>query len=73
MSLPVTQQDFVDLYNAWKSGVLTVTFSGPPARTVTYQSLEAMSAILGRMDRQLSSAPVTRHVSYRSGFGKSDI
>ena len=38
------------------SGALTVTYDGPPRRSVTYQSLEAMRALLVEMELSLSRA-----------------
>lgn len=44
-----TQADIDKLKAAVASGVLTVSYAGPPARTITYQSLGAMRALLAEM------------------------
>jgi hypothetical protein len=54
-------------------GVQSMTFAGPPQRVITFPSLESMRALLAQIDRQLSGAPVTRHISFRTGFGRSDV
>lgn len=46
------------------SGVLTVHYSGPPARTVTYHSLAEMRALLAEMAASVEVAAGTRQ-SYR--------
>lgn len=44
-----TQSDIDSLKAAVASGVLSVTYSGPPQRTVTYHSLSEMRALLTEM------------------------
>jgi hypothetical protein len=44
------------------SGVLNVTYDGPPRRSVTYQSLQEMRDLLAEMERALNS---TTARSYR--------
>lgn len=44
-----TEDEIAALKAAVASGVLSVTYNGPPARTVTYQSLEAMRDLLAEM------------------------
>ena len=51
-----TQSERDTLRAAVASGILTVTYDGPPRRSVTYQSLEAMRQLLSEMDRSLASA-----------------
>jgi hypothetical protein len=43
------QADIDTLKAALKSGVLSVTYSGPPSRSVTYQSLSEMRKLLAEM------------------------
>lgn len=59
-----TQEDLDTLKAAVRSGVLTVSYNGPPARTVTYQSLDAMRSLLAEMRREVSGS-TTR--GYRLG------
>lgn len=49
VTLEWTQEDVDKLKAAIVSGVLTVSYNGPPARTITYQSLTAMRALLADM------------------------
>jgi hypothetical protein len=50
MAAPLwTQADVDSLKTAVASGVLTVSYSGPPARTVTYQNAAEMWALLARV------------------------
>lgn len=50
-----TQAEADALKAAIVTGVLSVTYSGPPSRTVTYQSLDAMRALHAAMLRDLSA------------------
>lgn len=66
-----TQADIDTLKAAVGSGVLTVTYSGPPSRTITYQSLDAMRSLLAEMIRQVSgstAAPPYRLAAFKKGF-----
>lgn len=63
-----TETDIATLKKAVASGVLTVSYDGPPRRTITYQSLSDMRALLAEMNRQVSSAPSHRHVVWKKGF-----
>lgn len=67
-----TQADIDRLKEAVSSGVLTVSYAGPPARTITYQSLDAMRALLAEMVAQVGTAAGTRtryrRVATRKGF-----
>lgn len=49
VTLVWTQTDVDTLKAAVASGVLTVTYSGPPTRTVTYQNLPEMRAQLAQI------------------------
>ena len=55
-----TVEEYNSLRAAVASGVLTVTYSGPPSRTVTYQSLSAMRSLLAEMVISLDSVSGTR-------------
>lgn len=63
-----TQADIDKLRAAVASGILTVSYAGPPARTITYQSLDAMRALLAEMVRQVSGSTPVRLVSFNKGF-----
>lgn len=67
-----TQTDIDALKAAVASGVLTVSFSGPPARTITYQSLESMRSLLAEMVAEVGAAagtrPAFRLASTNKGF-----
>lgn len=71
MATTWTQGDIDALKPAIAASVLTVTYAagaGMPSRTVTYQSLGAMRALLAEMVRQVSGAPTFRRVSFSKGF-----
>lgn len=51
-----TQDDIDTLKAAVRSGVLSVSFSGPPSRTITYQSLDAMRSLLAEMEAAVTAA-----------------
>jgi hypothetical protein len=51
-----TQSDIDTLKAAMATGILTVTYDGPPRRSVTYQSLDAMSKQLSQMQRSVAQA-----------------
>ncbi len=63
-----TQADVDTLAKAVASGVLSVTYDGPPRRSVTYQSLDSMRALLAAMRRSASGSPSARLVTTRKGF-----
>lgn len=54
------------------SGVLTVKYSGPPAREMTYRNLEEMKALLVEMIADIAEAAGTRtayrFAAHRKGF-----
>lgn len=54
------QADVDSLKSAVASGALSVTFTGPPTRTIVYQSLPAMRALLAEMIVQVADAAGTR-------------
>jgi hypothetical protein len=51
-----TQADIDSLKAAVSSGVLTVTFDGPPRRSITYQSLSEMRSLLASMVQEVARA-----------------
>lgn len=69
--MPWTTQQRDELEAAIASGVLTVEYSGPPARKQTYQSIDAMLKVLALMNRQLEGAPTYRLASTRKGLDTS--
>lgn len=58
-----TQTDIDNLKVAVSSGLLTVRYDGPPARTITYQSLSEMRSLLASMVADVAAASGGR--SYR--------
>jgi hypothetical protein len=68
-----TQSDIDTLKTAIASGVLSVNYAGPPARSVTYQSLEAMRSLLAEMRAAVAAASGRPRVTYAKtskGFGQ---
>jgi len=63
-----TQADIDKLKAAIASGVLTVSYAGPPARSTTYQSLPEMRKLLAEMIGQVSGAPRFRRAAFSKGF-----
>lgn len=51
-----TQADIDTLKAAVTTGVLSVTYDGPPRRSVTYQSLDAMRSLLSSMQASVNAA-----------------
>lgn len=49
-----TVAEYETLKAAVASGLLTVRYDGPPARSVTYQNLESMRSLLAEMDAYFS-------------------
>lgn len=71
MAVTYTQAEIDTLKSAIVSGILTVEYSGPPARKVTYQSLDAMRKQLALMEQSLNAGTgvVTHSVaSTKKGF-----
>jgi hypothetical protein len=68
MAVTWTQDDIDTLKAAIASGVLTVSYAGPPARTITYQNLAEMRELLADMNRQVSEAPTRRLAQFSKGF-----
>ena len=63
-----TQDDIDTLKAAIRSGVLSVNYSGPPSRTVTYQSLREMRDLLAEMIRDVNGVATYRRVKFSKGF-----
>ena len=65
-------EDIATLKAAIVSGVLTVSYDGPPRRTVQYQSLKEMRDLLAEMISQVGAAagtrPSGRYVKFSKGF-----
>lgn len=67
-----TQDDINTLKGAVATGVLEVRYDGPPARTVIYQSLSEMRALLASMAQEVAVASgksLYSVVSTSKGFG----
>jgi hypothetical protein len=66
-----TQAQLDTLRAAIASGLLTVTYDGPPKRSVTYQSLKEMLALAAAMQQDINAAAGTtsyRFAATRKGF-----
>jgi hypothetical protein len=50
--------------------VVTVSYAGPPARSVTYgaANLEELRSLLAEMERAVSGSPRFRRVAFKKGF-----
>lgn len=73
MAVTYTQAQIDELSAALASGILTVHYAGPPARTITYQSLSEMRKQLEIMVASVSAAAGTprqnyRRVTFKRGF-----
>ena len=66
-----TQAQYDSLEAAIGSGVLSVTYDGPPRRSVTYQNVTEMRTVLAEMRAQLNSAPTHRYAQTSKGFSGS--
>lgn len=58
-TLTWTQEEVDTLKAAIASGVLTVSYDGPPKRQVTYQSLDAMRTLLNEMVSTINASSTT--------------
>jgi len=63
-----SEADITTLKAAIASGVMMVSYSGPPSRTVTYQSLNAMRELLGDMVRDVRDPVGFRVAQHNKGF-----
>lgn len=69
-----TQEDIDTLKAAIRSGVLSVSYAGPPQRTITYQSLRDMRELLAEMEASVATAagaPRTRLAQVTRGFRRA--
>lgn len=67
-----TQDDIDALKAAIRTGVLSVSYDGPPRRTLTYQSLAEMRSLLAAMVSEVSRATGGRAYTLgatKKGFG----
>lgn len=68
-----TQNDIDALKKAIASGVDTVTYAGPPARSVRYRSMDDMLKALSLMEREVNGGATTyRRVVFDKGFYSDD-
>ena len=65
-----TEADITTLKTAIASGVFSVSYTGPPSRTVTYHSLNQMRTLLGDMLRDVREPPSFRLATHKKGFGR---
>jgi hypothetical protein len=63
-----TEADLQTLKAAIASGVLSVSYAGPPQRSITYQSLAEMRKLLAEMVQQVHRPATVRLVAHRRGF-----
>lgn len=63
-----TQADIDALKEALKGGVLSVSYDGPPRRSITYQSLSEMRKLLADMTADVNDAPTYRRAKFNKGF-----
>jgi hypothetical protein len=63
-----TQTDIDTLKAAIASGVLSVNYAGPPARSITYQSTDAMLKALALMEQSVNGGTPYRLAKSRKGF-----
>jgi hypothetical protein len=67
-----TQSDIDTLKTAIASGVLTVTYSGPPQRQIQYQSLAEMRSLLAAMIKDVEGdtggSPRYRRARFSKGY-----
>jgi hypothetical protein len=64
-----SQEDIDALKAAIKGGVLTVSYNGPPPRTITYQSLGAMRDLLAEMRRDVAGGSASSRQQARVSKG----
>lgn len=65
-----TQADIDNLRAAVATGVLSVSYDGPPRRMITYHSLSEMRSLLAEMERQVSGTTTYRLAKTTKGFDK---
>lgn len=76
MAVTWVQADADALRTVIASGAMTVTYSGPPSRSVTYHSLPEMRALLAEMVAEIARTAGTRvtvrYPTVRKGFFPDD-
>ncbi len=68
MAVTWTQAEIDELKAAIATGIMTVKYSGPPAREIQYQSLEAMRSLLAEMCAQVGGTTAFRRAAHNKGF-----
>jgi hypothetical protein len=63
-----SQTDIDTLRAAVASGVLSVSYAGPPARSITYQSLKDMRELLAEMTATSAAGTPYRLAATRKGL-----
>lgn len=64
-----SQADIDALKAAIASGTSSVSYAGPPARSITYQSLSEMLQVLAIMEQSVNSGVPYRLAATKKGFG----
>lgn len=68
MATSWTQADIDTLRAAIATGVLSVSYAGPPQRSITYQSTSAMLQALALMERAVNGTTSYRRAVTRKGL-----
>lgn len=63
-----TQEDIDRLKGFISSGIQSVSYQGPPGRSITYQSLSAARELLAEMIRDVNGAKSHRKIRWSKGF-----
>jgi hypothetical protein len=63
-----TQADIDKLRAAIATGALSVSYAGPPARSITYRSMDDMLKALAMMERSVNGGTPYRLAKTRKGF-----
>lgn len=63
-----SQADIDKLRSAIASGALSVSYAGPPARSITYQSTASMLQALALMERSVNGGTSYRLARTRKGL-----
>lgn len=56
-----TQNDIDALKSAIATGALSVSYAGPPSRSITYRSLAEMQSTLAMMEREVNASGGTNY------------
>lgn len=70
--MPYSDEDIATLRKALASGIKRVSYAGPPAREIEYQSVADMERALARMISENAAAAGTRS-SYRFAAYKKGV